>query len=266
MKLLLYGSTGFLATKIIRQALSNPSITSLIAIGRRPLPTPDFPDIDTTKLESFVVDFDSPTPYDSDPVLQQHIKTADACIWTIAITPAHMNSVPWEQVERVCHDYTVEFVRYLVGVNEKLLGGKDKFRFVYVSGHNAARPKEKKPFILGEYCMLRGKTESEVLELLKGGEVCVARPGIIEGGGKETGLFKGMFFWMIGLPNVRVEEVAGAVLEGVMKGFGEVEGKGKEKRGKDGDGGWLWRNEDLVRIGEGVVGKRMREKTTSVMV
>ncbi|KAK3998003.1 hypothetical protein QBC44DRAFT_314771 [Cladorrhinum sp. PSN332] len=260
MKLLVFGSTGFLATEVIRRALSNPSITSLITIGRRELPPPVtsslLPEADLSKLESVTVDFDSPTAYDAEPI-RTHIKNADACIWTIAVTPSRLGSVPWETTVKVCHDYTVTFLNSLLEIKT----GKSGFKFVYVSGHNAQQDQTKKPLILGDYCLLRGRTENEILKLAEGNpgrlEVCIARPGIIEGrpgSGKETGMLQGMFFGLIGLPKVRVEEAGGALIEGVVAEEFEFE-KGREDER-------VWRNEDLVRIGQEVVGKKVRAKTT----
>lgn len=81
MKLVVAGASGFVAKEVIRQSLSIPKITSVVAIARRPISAP--PDLgqsaDASKLHSVVVD-----NYDtySDDVSGQ-LTGADACIWYI---------------------------------------------------------------------------------------------------------------------------------------------------------------------------------------
>jgi uncharacterized protein YbjT (DUF2867 family) len=40
MKLIVTGATGFIGTEVIRQVLSNPTITSIIALARKPILAP----------------------------------------------------------------------------------------------------------------------------------------------------------------------------------------------------------------------------------
>lgn len=79
MKLIVAGATGFVATELIRQSLSIPKITSVIAIARRPVSTPSNlgPSADASKLHSVVVD--DYGSYSED-VLKQ-LAGANACIW-----------------------------------------------------------------------------------------------------------------------------------------------------------------------------------------
>jgi hypothetical protein len=77
MKLVIGGSTGFVATELIRQGLENPAITSIVALGRRETPAPADAGPAATKLTSVVCDnFES---Y-SDSV-KKELVDADACIW-----------------------------------------------------------------------------------------------------------------------------------------------------------------------------------------
>jgi uncharacterized protein YbjT (DUF2867 family) len=50
MKLIIAGSTGFVATEIIRQAIRNPSITSIVALARRETAVPQNAGVDAAKL------------------------------------------------------------------------------------------------------------------------------------------------------------------------------------------------------------------------
>ena len=79
MKLIVGGSTGYVATDIIRRALSHPAVTSIVAIGRREADAPSklLPGADASKLKSVVCD-DFMNYSDS---LKQELAGADACIW-----------------------------------------------------------------------------------------------------------------------------------------------------------------------------------------
>jgi hypothetical protein len=79
MKLIVTGASRFIATEVIRLALSNPRITSLIALARSPIIFPKNTKSGTnfSKLKSVVLeDWISPYPLD----VTELIKDADACI------------------------------------------------------------------------------------------------------------------------------------------------------------------------------------------
>jgi uncharacterized protein YbjT (DUF2867 family) len=75
MKLVIVGATGFVGGEVLRQALRNPAITSIVAISRREMPQPAPQNV---KLNYFVLeDWTSQYPES----LQTVIRSADACIW-----------------------------------------------------------------------------------------------------------------------------------------------------------------------------------------
>lgn len=76
MKLIIAGSTGYVATELIKQALSNPAITSVIALARRITPVPQT-ETDTSKLKSVVCD--DFMNYSED--VKRELEGAHACIW-----------------------------------------------------------------------------------------------------------------------------------------------------------------------------------------
>jgi uncharacterized protein YbjT (DUF2867 family) len=81
MKLIVAGSTGFVGTEIVRQALSHPAITSVVGLARRPTPTPHNagPGMDARKLKSVVCE--NFLDYTDD--VKQELAGADACIWYV---------------------------------------------------------------------------------------------------------------------------------------------------------------------------------------
>ena len=80
MKLIVTGATGLVGSEVIRLALRNPAVTSVVAIARKPVPAPANAGFEShiSKLQSVVLeDWTSPYP----ETLIQHVKGADACIW-----------------------------------------------------------------------------------------------------------------------------------------------------------------------------------------
>ncbi|KAJ4289332.1 hypothetical protein N0V88_007083 [Collariella sp. IMI 366227] len=154
MKLIVAGSTGFVATEIIRQALSNPTITSIVALGRRPTPPPSnlSSDVNLTKLKSVILkDFDTEYPAD----VKKELSGADACI-----------CMPREQATKISLDYPVRAVQTLSRLALGS-GGQKPLRFILISGAMAEPDQTKKPKMLGKFCLLRGKGETHVLEAAK---------------------------------------------------------------------------------------------------
>ncbi|KAK0708872.1 hypothetical protein B0T21DRAFT_387583 [Apiosordaria backusii] len=222
MKLIVAGSTGFVGAEIIRQALSNPKITSLVALGRRPAPTPQNlgPNADLTKLKSVTVaDFGEEYP-DS---VKQELSGADACIWTIAITPAKSRSNTWEQTVKVCRDYAIKGIETISQLPRDNTSGKP-FRFVYISGYNCERDQTKKPmWPLRDYLLMRicrqclfhnfAQKSNGVLEVL------IAKPGLIMGYGKIVPAVQKALMTAIGVPKIAVQDISAALLDQVDNGF-----------------------------------------------
>ncbi|KAL2129638.1 hypothetical protein VTI74DRAFT_7495 [Chaetomium olivicolor] len=221
MKLIVAGSTGFVATEVIRQALSNPDITSIVALGRRPAAIPSSLDTaaNTTKLNSVILkDFDNEYPAE----VTKELSGADACIWTIAVLPSQYKSMPWEHVVKICRDYPVrglETISQLAGSAE----GKKPLRFIYVSGALAERDQTKKPMMLGEYCLLRGEAETHLLEAARklNGTVQagIAKPGLITENEGLIPMIKRTMLPFIGLPAIRITEIAAALIDQAVNGL-----------------------------------------------
>ncbi|KAF2801803.1 putative nucleoside-diphosphate-sugar epimerase [Mytilinidion resinicola] len=236
MKLLVTGATGLVGTEVIRQALGVSSITSVVALARREVKVPEqvAPDADTSKLKTVIVeDWEKYTPE-----VKEAIKGADACLWLLAITPAKSKAYVFDQVRKVCLDYTVAGIREMSTVANK------PFRFIYTAGAMTERDQTKKLALLGEYRLMRGEVENQVLAFASQSsgavEAQVTRPGAIDGPGR------GMIVSAIAvasaalgvMPKVHVSEIAAAMLQQAEKGL--------EKETLE--------NADLVRLAKEVLG------------
>lgn len=75
MKLIIGGSTGYVATEIIRQAAAHPAITSIIALARRETSS------DSPKVKSVVLaDFEN-----YPDAVKQELTGAGGCIWYVVV-------------------------------------------------------------------------------------------------------------------------------------------------------------------------------------
>lgn len=89
MKLIVAGSTGFVATELIRQALSHPAVTSIVALARRETAVPQNTGLgaNAAKLKPVICeDFGN---YSEN--VKQELAGADACIWYINLPLAPSN-------------------------------------------------------------------------------------------------------------------------------------------------------------------------------
>ncbi|KAJ3577775.1 hypothetical protein NPX13_g2796 [Xylaria arbuscula] len=235
MKLVIAGSTGFLATQLIRQAITYPGVTSVVALGRREASLPAGIDSHGKFRSVICKDFEN---YSED--VKSELAEADACIWTIAITPGKLRSVSWEEVCKISRDYAVTAVETISQLRRDRQASYGQYRFLYVSGATATRDPAKKPLILPNYSVMRGEAENLILKCAvesKGAlEACIAKPGLIEDK-ENTGFFtrvaKDYGRRLFGVPKVSLQEMAAALLHEAVNGF--------EKETLE--------NEDLVRIG-----------------
>ena len=88
MKLIVAGASGFVATEVIRQSLSIPEISDVIALARRRVSAPS--DLgsgaDVSKLHSVVLD--NYGGYSED--VRKQLAGANACIWYVDL-PFHLH-------------------------------------------------------------------------------------------------------------------------------------------------------------------------------
>ncbi|KAH8888427.1 hypothetical protein GQ53DRAFT_826132 [Thozetella sp. PMI_491] len=215
MKLIVAGATGLVGTEIIRQSLRKPEFTSVVALARKPVRV-DGPG--SSKLKSVVID-----DYANYPAhVRAELAGADACIWTVAVTPMRSRNVDFAEVKRICQDCT------MAGLNAMYEAGPSKpFRFVYFSAEGTPRDLTQKPRFMGDYQLMRGETENMVLAFganHEGIEVCVAQPGMVTSyttfwRSAQARLFGFTNLFTRAIPNVSREEASAAVLDQVVRGF-----------------------------------------------
>ncbi|CAO2649672.1 Nn.00g009640.m01.CDS01 [Neocucurbitaria sp. VM-36] len=246
MKLIITGASGFVATEVLRQALLLPSITSVVAVARNSVSPPNgIPAANATKLKSVVVPDYATYPEDA----RKELEGANACIWTVAITPSKARDLPTEIVRKVCQEWTLVGLKTILDANPS---SKQPFRFLYMSGSAASDPanahsKDTKAWMpqhMVEYSKMRGETATQIFELAAKhktrAEVCVAKPGFITG---QSGVLRGLFgtaLWLTGLVDtIDVKAASAAMLHQVVRGFEGTEG--------------VLTNAEMVKLGKDVL-------------
>ena len=152
MKLVIAGASGYVATECIRQALTDPRFTKVVALARREVKVPTDLEtrVDTSKFHSVVIeDYGS---Y-SDEV-KRELAGADACVWTVAVTPNKASSYEWAEVVRVSRDVALEGLKVLLDVRGEEHAPMP-LRFMYMSGNNAERDQTKSPLLMKKMCLMR---------------------------------------------------------------------------------------------------------------
>ncbi|PHH66825.1 hypothetical protein CDD81_5957 [Ophiocordyceps australis] len=218
MKLIIAGSTGFVGTELVRQALAHPEITSVMALGRRETQMPS--DATRDKLKSVVCNDFEKYPES----VKNALAGADACIWTIAITPLQSKSMPWEQTCKISRDYAVTGIKTLAQLPRS--SSAKPLRFIYMSGASSVRDAAQKPIVLGDYCLMRGEAEALILDQARQSkgtvEASIAKPGLIDAPGRTSMLMRlvqTVGCTVIGLPKIDVGELSAALLSQAVNGI-----------------------------------------------
>jgi hypothetical protein len=71
----------------------------------------------------------------------------------MAVTPPKFKTMPREEVRKVCLDYTIAGLETLSKLPRN--NTAKPLQFLYVSGANTERDQTKKPWVLGDYFLLR---------------------------------------------------------------------------------------------------------------
>ncbi|PSR83816.1 hypothetical protein BD289DRAFT_435240 [Coniella lustricola] len=235
MKLIIAGSTGFVGTELVRQALLHPRITSVVALGRRETCIPAGVNSEDAKKKLIpIVSQDFGQHSDA---TKKVFEGAGAVIWTVAVTPFKLKDFPWDEVIKVSREDALATLKVISKVNSSTTSPSQPLRYIYMSGFHVKRDRaeaeknerlKQMPLML-DYIVMRGDAEQQCVDFAKQSngkvEVAITRPGLVQGPDRERRSIPGV-------PDIEVEEVAAAQLEQVLNGFeSEVLG-----------------NDDLVRI------------------
>ena len=152
MRALVLGPTGVVGDAIVREALVDPRITSILAVSRRPLPHKH------PKLETFVLaDFSSFEPMRSDLAKVDFVLCALGISWYQTTGEA--------QYRVITHDYVMACARVAAIANPSM-------HFCFVSGRGASATSSQ------AWARIKAETEHD-LGAVFGSRLTVFRPGYV---------------------------------------------------------------------------------------
>jgi uncharacterized protein YbjT (DUF2867 family) len=154
MKLLITGATGMVGSELLRQAMIDNDITSIIALSRKPL------DIQHPKMKTVIhKDF---LDYGS---LRNLFADCDVCAWCLGVSQLQVSK---EEYITITYDYTMAAAKAMLAANPKIW-------FVFVSGEGADQS-GKTNTLFGR---VKGKAEKDLMQL-PFDKLIIARPAGIQ--------------------------------------------------------------------------------------
>jgi uncharacterized protein YbjT (DUF2867 family) len=160
LRALVLGPTGVVGDAIIREALEDRRISSVLAVSRRPLKHAH-PKLETVILDDFS-DFER---------LRDALASVDFVLCALGISWYQTSGEA--QYRLITHDYVMACARVAAVANPAM-------HFCYVSGHGAAASAQQ------TWARIKGETEHD-LEAVFGSRLTVFRPGYIHPAfGRET--------------------------------------------------------------------------------
>ncbi|KAI0884564.1 uncharacterized protein GGS22DRAFT_163809 [Annulohypoxylon maeteangense] len=174
MKVIVTGSTGYVGSEVIRQAIADERITHVFALTRKPLPE------DLAKSPKItVVEHQDFSTYP--PELLAKLAGAEACIWTLGGRAYQFPDV--ETARKISVDYTLAAAKAFIEQLAPQLPDPQKFRFLFCSGKWAEWDEKKNMRVFADTRRIKGQVEKGLCDLADANqnkfEVWAVRPGAI---------------------------------------------------------------------------------------
>lgn len=174
MDVLLFGATGMIGQGVLREALRDPAVKSVAAVGRSP----------TGQQHEKLRDVVTPDLMNLAPVEAQ-LRGFDACIFSLGVTAVGLTEA---QYSAITYDLTLSVAKALARINPDIT-------FIYVSG--AGTDSTEKGSAM--WARVKGRVENALLALPI--KTYMLRPGLIvplDGIKSRTGWYN--LFYSIALP------------------------------------------------------------------
>jgi hypothetical protein len=203
-KIILTGATGLVGSQVLKAAIADHRITSIVILSRRALPNPTLSE--NAKVTVLIhKDFEV-----YPPELVEQLRGAEAVIWCIG---GMIRSFPDVATARKVQ------VTYALTLAEALINSKIlPLKFVFCSGAFAERNQGKRLWVLGETRKIKGEAESGLAALAAdndGFEAFQMRLGGVMPDSGTGNLAANLIGWM-GL--VKVEQVSKVFIDVAIRG------------------------------------------------
>lgn len=172
MKVIVTGATGFVGGEVVKQCISNPSITSILVISRRDLPK----DLSQSSKVKVILHQDFSSWPSS--ILEQ-LEGAEGCIWAAGGKVPDFPDI--ETARKVSVDHTIAAANaFATSLAPRLESGR-KFSFVFCSGQGAEREPDAKVWLFSDTRKIKGAVEKGLIGVAAAHasvlETYILRPG-----------------------------------------------------------------------------------------
>lgn len=142
MKIILTGATGLIGSAVLQRLISLPTITSIIVLSRRELPT-KHPQTQTIIIHDFLHGYS--------PDVLASIQGAEACIWVLG-SPTSGREVHHDMTMAATKAFSENCVEQVGkdGGGSGGGGGQKAFRFVYTSGSLVVTDQNAQTWFMGD--------------------------------------------------------------------------------------------------------------------
>ncbi|KAF2261383.1 hypothetical protein CC78DRAFT_619437 [Lojkania enalia] len=168
MKVLITGATGIIGSASLRHCLNHPSITSVIALSRRPLPSSIS---NNPKLKTIISsDFKN---YDEQTLSQ--ISDADAMVFALGTSDGN---------EDANINYPLAFQEAFLRILKNMKDGNGKrFRYIHISGAFVEQDQSRSLLFYANPRRVKGRADTRTLELAQRNkdvwQAFLLRPGAV---------------------------------------------------------------------------------------
>ncbi|KAI9835320.1 MAG: hypothetical protein M1819_002464 [Sarea resinae] len=211
MRIILTGGTGLVGGELLTQCIRNASITSIIALTRRPLA----PAVTShEKVENIIHDNFNEYP---DQLLKK-LAGAEACLWALGGNASAFKTK--EEARLVTVDYTLSAARaFHTALRTNLPSSQTKpFRFVYCSGMLAEQDPDKFLWYPTGTLKTKGAAEKGLFDLARANpdsfEAYAVRPALILE--KDPGFIPSVMKCLF--PSIKVDVLAAAMVDVTLHG------------------------------------------------
>jgi uncharacterized protein YbjT (DUF2867 family) len=140
MQVIMFGATGMVGQGVLREALLDPDIERVVAVGRSPV------GVRSTKLSEII--HDNFMDYSA---IEARLKGFDACFFCLGVSSVGMSE---ERYRHLTYDITLAAANTLVKLNPEMT-------FIYVTGTGTDASERGKRM----WARVKGKTENDLLKL-----------------------------------------------------------------------------------------------------
>ena len=199
LKVIITGATGFVGEGVLLACLAQPQISEVLMLNRRHF------DLEHPKLKELIV-----SDFMNLNAVKDQLSVYDACFYCAGISSVGLNEQAYTQIT---YDTTMHVAKTLLELNPTIV-------FNFISGSHTDSSEKGRVM----WARVKGKTENALMKLPFKAEYNFRPGGMKAFPGQKNAktsykLIVGLIGWLSHKRVVTLEEVAGAMINAVLKGY-----------------------------------------------